>query len=75
LFIYAATVCRFIGDSKFPKKNRLELVTLDSTADQVHISSKLPTVTLDEMYINVLRHSVLEDCDEEDKSELNGLFR
>ena len=45
------------------------------STDQVHKSSKLPTVTLDEMYINVLRHSVLEDCDEEDKSELNGLFR
>jgi hypothetical protein len=73
LFIYAATVCRFIAGSKFPKK-RLELVTLGSTAEQVYKPSKLPTVMLDEMYTNVLRHSALEDCDE-DKSELNELFR
>jgi hypothetical protein len=27
------------------------------------------------MYINVLIYSVLEDCDEEDKSELNKFFK
>jgi hypothetical protein len=30
---------------------------------------------LDEMYTNVSRHFVLEDCDEEDRSEVNRLFR
>ena len=71
LFIYAATVCRFIGRSKFPKK-RLEQV---AAAYQLHKPSTLPTVTLDEMYTNVLTSSVLGDYDEEDKSEISGLFR
>jgi hypothetical protein len=71
LFIYAATVCRFIGRSKFPKK-RLEQVV---AGDQPHKQSTLSTVMLDEMYTNVLTSSVLGDCDEEDKSEMSKLFR
>jgi hypothetical protein len=73
LFIYAATVCRFIGDSKFPN-NRLKLITQGTTAHHPYKPSKPSTRILDEMYTNILVSSV-EDCDEEDKPEASELFR
>jgi hypothetical protein len=66
LFIYAATVCRFIG--KFRPIERLSLVLQRKT------TSKLPTRDLDEMYTKVLESLIPGDYDEHDQEELAGLF-
>jgi hypothetical protein len=66
LFIYAATVCRFIG-KLYPVK-RLSLVL------QRKSTSKLPTGDLDEMYTQVLESSIPGDYNEHDQKELAGLF-
>ncbi|KAF8244588.1 hypothetical protein K440DRAFT_471685, partial [Wilcoxina mikolae CBS 423.85] len=69
LFIYAATICRFIKHSKFDPKNRLSLVLNGCTTRQS------PTGALDGMYTQVLKHSVIGDCEEQEKEELSERFR
>jgi hypothetical protein len=66
LFIYAATLCRFIERSRFPPR-RLKQVTQGATPDAVHM-------VLGNMYNDVLSQS-LEGFDDEEKSELNRPFR
>ncbi len=69
LFIYAATVCRFIQDPKWLPQERLNLVL------QGNNGPKWPTQRLDEMYIQILRTSVIGDCNEEERGELAQRFR
>lgn len=69
LFIYAATVCRFIQNPKWLPQERLDLVL------QGNNGPKWPTQWLDEMYIQILRTSVIGDCNEEEKGELAQRFR
>ena len=69
LFIYAATVCRFIQDPKWLPQERLDLVL------QGNDGPKWPTQRLDEMYVQILRTSVIGDCNEEEKGELAQRFR
>ncbi|KAI9767667.1 MAG: hypothetical protein M1840_005538 [Geoglossum simile] len=70
LFIYAATACRFIGDAKWLPEERLTLVFQGDSA------GKSPTRKLDEIYTQVLKHSVIgDDCDEREKIKLCLRFR
>lgn len=70
LFIYAATVCRFIGDLADPEgpEERLKLV-LDGDS---HAQSS--TKALDEIYTQVLRNSIKKN-DEDSKRKLRENFR
>jgi hypothetical protein len=69
LFIYAATACRFLRDPKWLPEDRLLLVL------QGHTTDKSPTQQLDSIYAQVLKHSVIGDCDRRDKEMLSGRFR
>jgi hypothetical protein len=69
LFIYAATMCRFIQHPKFHPEERLSL------ALQGGVTSQSPTAQLDSMYTQVLRCSVIEDCEEQEKEELLTRYR
>ncbi len=68
LFIYAATVCRFVQDPKWLPEKRLDVV-LQSNDPQ------WPTQRLDEVYIQILRASVIGDCNEKEKDILAQRFR
>ncbi|KAA8894435.1 hypothetical protein FN846DRAFT_819412, partial [Sphaerosporella brunnea] len=59
LFIYAATICRFIGDKDNDPKERLNLVLEDSTEDGS------PTAELDLMYNKILEHAIIRPWSEE----------
>ncbi|MCJ1349615.1 hypothetical protein MMC31_007856, partial [Peltigera leucophlebia] len=69
LFIYAATVCRFIGDPDDPDpEERLDLVLQDTTNDRVS------TKALDKIYEQVL-HNSIKKIDEVNKQKLHENFR
>jgi len=67
LFIYAATACRFLYNSAFPKKRLSEMLKVKSIS---HSSTK----ELDEMYKLVLRQSIARGGDE-DREDLAMLFK
>lgn len=69
LFIYAATVCRFIQDPKWLPEKRLDIVL------QGNDDAQRPTQRLDEIYIQILRTSVIGDCNEKEKDILAQRFR
>ena len=69
LFIYAATVCRFIEDPKWLPEKRLDIV-LEGNDD-----AQSPTQWLDEMYIQILRTSVIGDCNKKEQDILTQRFR
>ena len=69
LFIYAATMCRFIQDPKWSPAKRLDIV-LKGNDDR-----QSPTQRLDEMYTQVLWSSVIGDCDFRERDELGLRFR
>lgn len=68
LFIYAATICRFIGDRNWHPEKRLSLILQD-------VSDPSSTAKLDDMYLQILRHAIIENHDEEEKDELSERFR
>ena len=69
LFIYAATVCRFVGDNDWsPKERLLEILQSNSTLGG-------DTPQLDEMYIQVLNHSLVINRREADVTKLARRFR
>lgn len=67
LFIYAATVCRFIEESKFPEQ-RLTQILQGSDA------RREPERNLDKIYTQILRDSVDRDSDEREKAVWLELF-
>jgi len=67
LFIYAATACRFLYNSAFPKKRLSEMLEVKSIS---HSSTK----ELDEMYKLVLRQSIARGSNE-DREDLAMLFK
>ena len=69
LFIYAATVCRFIQDPKWLPQERLDLVLREND------NSQKPTQRLDDIYIQILKTSVIGDCNEKEKDILAQRFR
>jgi hypothetical protein len=65
LFIYAATACRFLSKSPYPKKRLSEMLQVDSAS---HSSMK----ELDEMYRMILTNLIIEgqDADNDDVARL-----
>ena len=69
LFIYAATVCRFVQDPKWLPAKRLDIVLRGSDDGQS------PTQRLDEMYVQILKSSIIGECSGKEKSILSRHFR
>lgn len=67
LFIYAATVCRFLSKSKFPKKRLSEML-------EVNLGRHSSTKELDDMYWLILKQSITEDY-LEDIEDMARLFK
>ena len=66
LFIFAATISRFIGASKWDPQEQLEIVLKHATSSQ--------TSKLDQTYLPVFDR-LLKDCDDEEKIALVEDFR
>jgi hypothetical protein len=81
LFIYAATVCRYInGDGQWSQQNLLDIVLPDAGSAQspewAHdIPSKSPTWELDEIYTQILQRSLSEVQDGRDKDRLLQMLK
>jgi hypothetical protein len=69
LFIWAATVCRYIKDSKRVASKRLSVIL------QGGKTGKNPEKELDQIYTKILLDSISGDYDDEEKEELFDLFR
>ena len=69
LFIYAATVCRFVGDLNWLPEERLDLILQNDARDNK------PTAQLDEMYTQILRCAITLGQDEEERAELSKRFK
>ena len=69
LFIWAATVCRYIKDGKRVASKRLSVILKGGK------TGKNPEKELDQIYTNILVDSISGDYDEEEKGELFDLFR
>jgi hypothetical protein len=67
LFIYAATVCRFISESRFPEQRLIQILKGSDTKRE-------PERNLDLIYTQILRDSVERDCDEQEKAVWLKLF-
>ncbi|KAI9775820.1 MAG: hypothetical protein M1839_000871 [Geoglossum umbratile] len=68
LFIYIATVCRFVGKSKFPERRLNEIIQGSETRQG-------PEQNLDMIYAQILRDSLIGDSIDQDRVELIDLFR
>ena len=81
LFIYAATVCRFIkGDGQWLPQDLLDLVLPDAGSGRLlewerDDPSQSPTWELDEIYTQILQHSVDKIQGGRDKDRLLQTFR
>ncbi|PWY92996.1 hypothetical protein BO94DRAFT_583239 [Aspergillus sclerotioniger CBS 115572] len=72
LFIYAATVCRFLGGNNLTKsrvKTRLDMILEDEYA------KNSPQKSLDDVYRRILEVSVIGDADEVEERDILGSFR
>ncbi|KAK2781751.1 hypothetical protein FQN53_000435 [Emmonsiellopsis sp. PD_33] len=67
LFIYAATVCRFVAESRFPEKRLTEMLEAENM-------SRSSTGELDKMYLQILNHA-LEEGSDEDRADMAALFK
>lgn len=71
LFIFAATVCRFVGDQNFDPQEQLSLVLEEPD----HSSGSTSTLQLDIMYRQVLQHAVLDHSERSRHEELASRFK
>ena len=69
LFIYAATICRFLEDQDFNPHKRLDRLLEGGTNEQS------ATETLDEIYTQILTTSILEGRKERDIEEISERFK
>jgi hypothetical protein len=67
LFIYATAVCHFIRKSRFPERRLSEMLRINS-------SSHSPMRKLDNMYRQILDHS-MADAFDKDKEDIARLFK
>lgn len=72
LFIYAATICRFI-DRRHPEK-QLSIILQCIGSSPLTLRTS-PTQSLDMMYSQVLKSSIYTNYDEEEREELVDLFK
>jgi hypothetical protein len=81
LFIYAATVCRFVkGDDQWSPQDLLHLCLPSDGSDRHHdwkhdIPCTSPTWELDEIYTQILQHSFKNVTDQRNKDKLAEMFR
>jgi hypothetical protein len=81
LFIYAATVCRFIkGDGQWLQQDLLDVVLPDAGSGkflewELDVPSKSPTWELDEIYTQILQRSVHKIQAGPDKDQLLQRFK
>ena len=81
LFIYAATVCRFIkGDGQWPPQDLLHLFLSDNGSSHTpewkyDIAWSAPTRELDEIYMRSLQHSLREVGETRYKNKLTENFK
>jgi hypothetical protein len=81
LFIYAATVCRFIkGDGQWLQQDLLDVVLPNAGSGEFSewefdVPSKSPTWELDEIYTQILQRSVHKIQDGPDKHQLLQRFK
>lgn len=68
LFIYASTVCRFVGDRNWDPRKQLPLILQD-------VPGSSATANLDNMYLQILRQVINENHDEKTRIELGNRFR
>jgi NACHT domain len=68
LFIYAATVCRFIKDDEEMSPQELLNLVMKDSREQPHseMPHRLPTQGLDKIYIQILQHSFKKVENKED---------
>jgi hypothetical protein len=69
LFIWAATACRFIREGRRFAVKRLDIILGGDT------STTVPEKHLNEIYITVLKNSISNDYDEQEKGELCEMLR
>ncbi|KAJ5246333.1 hypothetical protein N7468_001316 [Penicillium chermesinum] len=72
LFIYAATACRFLGESRITRNQR------DARLKSIlegKVNEKSPQGNLDKMYMQILETSVTGDAIDEEREQLCELFR
>lgn len=67
LFIYAATVCRFVKDSDWDPEDRLSIILGSESAGEA-------TAHLDNMYTQILRSALIKGRGEEDAAKLCERF-
>jgi NACHT domain len=84
LFIYAATVCRFIeqGGEQWPPDHLLRLILPNETTDDrlqgnanMIVTNESPTKDLDKMYSQILEHSFKDIKITKDRQQLASIFR
>jgi hypothetical protein len=68
LFIYAATVCRFLSEDERVSKDRLLTVLRQDAAYHKSLSA------IDDIYTKVLQRAVPYDCNEDVRTKLQWLF-
>jgi hypothetical protein len=79
-FIYAATICRFIkGEGQWPPQDLLDLfIPVDgsnhSRECKYDVTCKAATSELDEMYIQILKHSLRKVGERQNKKKLADIF-
>jgi len=69
LFIWAATACRFINEGRLFTAKRLSLML------QGDISITAPEKQLNDIYITVLKNSISDSYDEQEKEDLYEILR
>jgi NACHT domain len=76
LFIYAATLCRFIeqGGEQWPPDDLLCLI-LQGNANNIIITDESPTKDLDKMYSQILQLSFKAINSPKDRQQLASIFR
>ena len=81
LFIYAATMCRFIkDDEQWPPQDLLDILVRDDDSSRPpelkhDITCGSPTRELDEMYTRILQHSFRKVGERHDKKNLADIFK
>ncbi len=72
LFIYAATICRFV-DRRHPEKQLSSILRYIGSSPPTLRTS--PTQSLDKIYSQVLKSAIFRSYDEEDREEILDLFK
>jgi hypothetical protein len=70
LFIWAATICRFIREGKRFARKRLDIILKGSSS-----TSTAPDKHLDEIYLTVLKHSISSEYSDEEIEKVCDMLK